>query len=44
MTSTFNDLLSVSINLIDDLNKEITFGDKGKKISILNFKVDFFLK
>ena len=44
MTSTLNDLLSFSINLIGDLNKEITFEDNEEKISILNFKVNVFLK
>ena len=31
MTSTLNNLLSFSINLIDDDNKQITFGGNKKK-------------
>ena len=34
VTPTLNDLLKFSINLIDDNNKDITFEDKEKKISI----------
>ena len=41
-TKTLNDLLSFSIYLLDDYNKEITFVD-GKNKSILNFKIDVFL-
>ena len=44
MTLTLNDLLDFSINLIDDKNKEIEFGSNEKKISILNFKTDVFLR
>ena len=40
---TLNDLLSFSIYLLYDNNKEITFEDNKKKISILNFKTDFFV-
>ena len=43
-TSALNDLLSFSINLTDDRNKETTFEENEKKISILNFKIDVFLK
>ena len=44
VTSTLNDLLKFSINLIDDNNKDITFEDKEKKISILNFQINVFQK
>ena len=30
-TKTLNDLLNFSINLLDDNNKQITFGEKKKK-------------
>ena len=43
-TTTLNDLLNFSINLVDDHNKQITFADNEKKIIILNFKIDVFLK
>ena len=43
-TRTLNDLLSFSINLLDDNNKEITFEDNQKKISILNFKINVFVR
>ena len=39
-----NDLLSFNINLLDDNNKQITFAENEKKISILNFKIDVFLR
>ena len=42
-TKTLNDLLSFNIYLLDENDKEITFVDCGKKISILNFKIDLFL-
>ena len=42
-TKTLNNLLSFSINLLDD-NKQITFAENEKKISILNFKIDLFLR
>ena len=42
-TKTLNDLLSFSINFLDD-NKQITFPENEKKISILNFKIDLFLR
>ena len=43
-TSTLNDLLNFSINLTDDINKQIEFASNEKKISILNFEIDVFLK
>ena len=44
MTSSLNDLLNFSINLIDNHNQQINFGSDEQKISILNFKVDVFKK
>ena len=38
-TSSLNELLS--INLIDDSNKQTEFGNNEKKVSILNFKIMF---
>ena len=43
-TKTLNDLLSFSIYLLDKNNNRITFPDEEKKISILNFKTDVFLR
>ena len=43
-TLTLNDLLNFSINLRDDYNKQITFEENEKKVSILDFKTDVFLK
>ena len=43
-TRTLNDLLSFSINLLDDNNKQITFEDNEIKINVLNFKTDIFLR
>ena len=43
-TLTQNDLLNFSINLIDDHNKQITFEENEKKVRILNFKINVFLK
>ena len=43
-TRTLNDLLNFSIYLIDDNNEEITFENNEKKVSILNFKIDVFLR
>ena len=43
-TKTLNDLLNFSIYLIDDNNEKITFENNEKKISILNFKIDIFLR
>ena len=36
-------MLSFSIYSLDDNNKEISFADNEKKISILNFKIDDFM-
>ena len=44
MTTTLNGLLNFSMNLVDDRNKQITFENNNKKISILNFKTDVHLK
>ena len=44
VTKSLNDLLSFSIYLQDDKNKEIEFNYGGKKISILNFQIDVFLR
>ena len=41
---TLNDLLNFSIYSLDDNNNEITFEDKEKKISILNFKINLFVR
>ena len=43
-TLSLNDLLDFSINLIDDSNNPIEFNSREKKISILNFKIEVFLK
>ena len=43
-TKTLNSLLNFSIYLLDDNNKEITFEDNEKKISILNFEIDVFIR
>ena len=43
-TLTLNDLLNFSINLIDDHNKQITFEENEKKVRILNYKINVFLK
>lgn len=40
--SSCNDLLSFSINLIDNKNQQISFNSGDQKISILNFKIDVF--
>ena len=39
MTSSLNDLLNSSINLINDHNQQINFESDEQKISILNFKM-----
>ena len=44
MTRSLNDLTSFSIYLQDDENKEIEFNSGEKKISILNFQVDMYLR
>lgn len=41
---SINDLLSFSIYLQDDENKEIEFNSRERKLSILNFQVEVFLK
>ena len=41
---SLNDLTSFSIYLQDDKNKEIKFSSGERKISILNFQVDVYLK
>ena len=43
-TKTLNDLLSFSIYLIDNKNNKVAFADGEKKISILNVKIDVFLR
>ena len=42
-TKSLNDLVSFSIYLIDDNNKELNFTSGDTKISILNFQIDVFL-
>ena len=44
ITRSLNDLTSFSIYLQDDKNKEIEFNSGERKISILNFQVDVYLK
>ena len=44
VTKSLNDLLSFNIYLQDDKNKEIEFNLGEKKISILNFQNDVFLR
>ena len=44
VTRSLNDLLSFSIYLQDDKNKEIEFNLGEQKISILNFQIDVFLR
>ena len=41
---SLNNLLNFSINLIDGNNKTIEFNTGETKISILNFKIEVFLK
>ena len=41
-TKSLNDLVSFSIYLIDDNNKELNFTSGETKISILNFQIDVF--
>ena len=43
-TQSLNDLLNFSINLIGDNHKLIKFSSGEQKISILNFKIEVFLK
>ena len=44
VTRSLNNLLSFSIYLQHDKNKEIEFYSSEKKISVLNFQIDVFLK
>ena len=44
VTRSLNDLTGFSIYLQDDKNKEIKFSSRERKISILNFQVDVYLK
>ena len=44
LTRSLNDLLSFSIHLRDDKNKEIEFNSGEQKINILNFQTDVFLR
>ena len=44
MTSSLNDLLNFSMNLIDDHNQQINFESGKQKISILKSKIDVFKK
>ena len=44
MKITLNDSLNFSINSIVDKNKEIEFASNKKKISILDFTIDIFLR
>ena len=44
MTSSLNELLNFSINLIDDHNQQINFESDKQKICILDFKIDVFKK
>ena len=43
-TQSLNDLLSFSINSVGEDNKSIKFSSGEQKISILNFKIEVFLK
>ena len=43
-TLSLNDMLGFSINLIDDDNKPKGLNSGETKISILNFKIEVFLK
>ena len=43
-TLSLNDMLGFSINLIDDDNKLMEFNSRETKKSILNFKIEVFLK
>ena len=44
VTRSLNHLTRFSIYLQDDKNKEIEFNSGEKKISILNFQVDVYLR
>ena len=43
-TLSLNDFPNFGINLIDDDNKPVKFSSGEQKISILNFKIEVFLK
>ena len=44
VTKSLNNLLSFSIYLQENKSKEIEFNSREKKISILNFQIDVFLR
>ena len=44
LTRSLNDLTSFVIYLQDDQNKEIEFNSEEKKINILNFQIDVYLR
>ena len=44
LTRSLNDLTSFIIYLQDDQNKEIEFNSGKKKINILNFQIDVYLR
>ena len=44
ITRSLNDLTSFSMYLQDNKNKEIEFNSGEKKVSILNFQVDVYLR
>ena len=44
LTRSLNDLTSFIIYLQDDQNKEIEFNSEEKKINILNFQIDVYLR
>ena len=44
VTKSLNNLLSFSIYLQENKNKEMEFNSGEKKISILNFQTDVFLR
>ena len=44
LTRSLNDLTSFIIYLQDDQNKEIEFNCGEKKINILNFQIDVYLR
>ena len=44
LTRSLNDLTSFIIYLQDDQNKEIEFNSGEKKINILNFQIDVYLR
>ena len=44
LARSLNDLTSFIIYLQDDQNKEIEFNSEEKKINILNFQIDVYLR